>query len=255
MMHPADCLGLILGWSRTRGSLMVLQLIFGLTMLPVAKYLQFARRFLVKTLKGNHQAKIWLPTAEKLEEYRGMVQQRHPVLDSVWGTMDGLKVRIEQAPDEIVQSRFYNGWKSDHFVTSVLGFVPDGTIAIAFYNVPGCCHNSTVADWGNLYNKLEHVYKQTGLKFVIDSAFSSLNHDFLIKSLQDDLTAGDEHLTIKDPVADIAMKREATSMRQCAEWGMRAVQSSFPRLKDTLSYEEHGERQIIFDCLFHLFNL
>ena len=46
--------------------------------------------------------------------------------------MDGLKVSIEEAPDEIVQSRFYNGWKSDHFVTGVLGFAPDGTIPVVF---------------------------------------------------------------------------------------------------------------------------
>ncbi len=169
--------------------------------------------------------------------------------------MDGLKVRIEQAPDGIVQSRFYNGWKSDHFVTGVLGFVPDGTIALAFYNVPGCCHDSTVAYWGNMYNKLEDVYQQTGLKFLIDSAFSSMKYKFLIKSSQDDLTAGDEFTTIEEQIADIAMRREATSMRQCAEWGMRAVQSSFPRLKDTMTYEEYGERRIIFDCLFLLFNL
>ena len=31
--------------------------------------------------------------------------------------------------------------------------------------------------------------------------------------------------------------------------------SSFPRLKDTLSYEEYGERKYIFTCLFLLFNL
>jgi hypothetical protein len=44
-------------------------------------------------------------------------------------------------------------------------------------------------------------------------------------------------------------------MHQSAEWGMRAVQSSFPRLKDQLIYEENGERRIMFDCLFLLFNL
>ncbi len=44
-------------------------------------------------------------------------------------------------------------------------------------------------------------------------------------------------------------------MRQSAEWGMRALQSSFPRLKDTLTYKERGERRIMFDCFFHLFNL
>jgi hypothetical protein len=106
-----------------------------------------------------------------------------------------------------------------------------------------------------MYNKLEDVYRQMGLKYVIDSAFSSMKYELLIKSSQDDLTAGDEFTTIDEQIADIAMRREATSMRQCAEWGMRAVQLSFPRLKDTMTYEEHGERRIIFDCLFLLFNL
>jgi len=255
MMHPADCLGLVLSWSRTRGSLMVLQLIFGLTMTPVGKYLQFARRILVKILKAHPMAKISIPDDDKIEEYRSMIHSRHPVLHDVWGTMDGLKVRIEQAPDEITQSRFYNGWKSDHFVTGVFGFVPDGTIAVAFYNVPGCSHDSTVADWGDIYDKLEAVYNRTGLKFVIDSAFSTINHNFLIKSSQDDLTADWQYESIEDQIADIAIKREATSMRQSAEWGMRALQSSFPRLKDTMTYEEPGERRIMFYCFFHLFNL
>ncbi len=146
MMNPADCLGLVLAWSRTRGSLMVLQLLFGMTMPPVAN----ARRILVKILKSNNLAKIKLPLHEKLEEYRAIIAARHPALDMVWGTMDELKCRIEKAPDDIVQSRFYNGWKSDHFVSAVLCFVPDGTIATGFYNVPGCCHDSTIADWGGV---------------------------------------------------------------------------------------------------------
>ncbi len=61
--------------------------------------------------------------------------------------MDRLKVCIKAAPDVIVESCFYNDWKLAHFVTGVLCFVPDGTIAIAFDNASGCCHNSTVADF------------------------------------------------------------------------------------------------------------
>jgi hypothetical protein len=44
-------------------------------------------------------------------------------------------------------------------------------------------------------------------------------------------------------------------MRQSAEWGMRAVQASFPRLKDTLPYEEYGERKHIVTSMLLLFNL
>ena len=41
-IQSMDCLGLLLAWSRTRGSTIALQLIFGMTMTAVSKYLQFA---------------------------------------------------------------------------------------------------------------------------------------------------------------------------------------------------------------------
>ena len=123
-MRSEDWLGLVLAWTRTHGSLMVLQLIFGTTMTATAKYLQFARRILVKVLCNNEYGKIVMPTADKLEEYRLMIANRHPALLDVWSTMDGLKVRIEQSPNFITQSRFYNGWRCDHYVTSVLCFAP-----------------------------------------------------------------------------------------------------------------------------------
>ena len=44
-------------------------------------------------------------------------------------------------------------------------------------------------------------------------------------------------------------------MHQSAEWGMHGVQSSFPRLKDTLQFKEYGERKVIVSSLLLLFNL
>jgi hypothetical protein len=64
-MTSADCLGLVLAWTWTRGSLMALQLIFGMTMTPVSKYLQFARRILVRVLVNDQYARIRLPTNDK----------------------------------------------------------------------------------------------------------------------------------------------------------------------------------------------
>ena len=55
--------------------------------------------------------------------------------------------------------------------------------------------------------------------------------------------------------ADLVEKRDTTSMHQSAEWGMRAMQASFPRLKDVLLYEERGERGLIFKSALLAFNL
>ena len=98
---------------------------------------------------------------------------------------------------------------------------------------------------GDIYDKLEKVYDETGLKFVIDSAFASGTYKFFIKSLQDDLTADEGLLLIEDQIANIAVKA-ATSMRQSAERGMRAVESSSPRLEDTMIYEDDEKRKIMF---------
>ena len=44
---------------------------------------------------------------------------------------------------------------------------------------------------GEIYSTIVAVYVEKGLKFVIDSAFCSMNMEFMIKSSQDDLTAND----------------------------------------------------------------
>ena len=140
------------------------------------------------------------------------------------------------------QSEFYNGWQHDHYVTNVFCFCPYGTVPIVCFNVPGCVHESQVVWWGNIYNKFEIVWNSDGLKCVLDSAFGKVNREFLVKSSQDHMTADagitDEQLMIEN----LQSKRAATSMRQSTEWGMRAFQASFPRVKDRFKYEETGER-------------
>jgi hypothetical protein len=120
--------------------------------------------------------------------------------------------------------------------------------------VPGCTHDSTVADWGNIYTKLTGIYRERGLKCVIDSAFCTVRFPFLIKSLQDYLIVDNNLLTYNEQIQDLAIKREATLMCQSAEWGMCEVRSSFPRLKDTLQFEEYSERKVIVSSLLLLLN-
>jgi hypothetical protein len=97
--------------------------------------------------------------------------------------MDGLKLLLQQSSNTAIQERFYNGWTHDHYVTSVFCFCPDGTIPIAFFNVPGSVHDNQVAELGNIYQKLEQVYESTGGKCCMDSAFSNHKKDYLLKFL------------------------------------------------------------------------
>ncbi len=154
----------------------------------------------------------------------------------IWCTMDGLKLMLEQSGNALIQEQFYNGWMHDHYVTSVMCFCPDGTIPIVFCNIPGAVHDSQVADHGDIYVKLELVYLQDGAKCTVDSAFGNMSREFLIKSLK-------ELIHIEDRV-ERGIAHDATSMRQPAEWGMRAFQSSMPRLKDHMKFETHGEWRV-----------
>lgn len=112
----------------------------------VAKFFHFTRK-IVKILKANSLAMVSLPAQKQLEECMEIVQAWHPVHDSVWGMMDRIKVCIEQSPDEIVQSMFYNGWVSDHYITAVWCFVPEGTMIAAISNISGSFCYTTVAEW------------------------------------------------------------------------------------------------------------
>jgi hypothetical protein len=49
--------------------------------------------------------------------------------------------------------------------------------------------------------------------------------------------------------------RDATSMHQSADWGMRAFQSLMPRIKDRMRFEERGERRVTLTMMILLYNL
>ncbi len=77
-----------------------------------------------------------------------------------------------------------------------------------------------------IYIKLEKVYNLTGGVCAVDSAFRMRNSPYIIKSSQTNSVG--EGATADEQRLDILQKQQCTSMRQCVEWGMRAVQTSFP---------------------------
>ena len=115
-------------------------------------------------------------------------------------------------------------------------------------NAPGAMHDSQIAELGGVYNKLKDVFENCGAKCVVDSAFSRANYPFLIKSSQDSLI-------VTDNFSEIVERRQATSLRQSSEWGMRAFKGTFPRMKDRFPYEERGERKVMLFVFVLLFNI
>jgi hypothetical protein len=99
--------------------------------------------------------------------------------------MDGFKLMLEQSGNTLIQEQFYNGWMHIHYMTSIMCFCPDGTIPIVFCNIPGAIHDSQVADYGDIYNKLELVYLHDSAKCTNDSMFGNVSIQFSIESLQE----------------------------------------------------------------------
>ena len=242
-----SCLGLCLSWYRFRGAEYIMQGWFGFTATHCNVWLRFSRRILFMALHQNYLAKVRYPDDATIEEYKAMIERRHPALKDVYATADGLKLYFEKCWDGEAQNKFYNGWLHSHFITNLFVFGADGRIIKCVLNCPGTLHDSTLANWGGVYSKMEEVYERTQGKVCVDSAFEASSNAYLIKSATD--------LTQCKTRKEIRIALQATSLRQAAEWGMRAIQSAFPRLKDVLRFEEKGERRIILQLVPLLYNM
>jgi hypothetical protein len=242
-IDAAGALGLVLMWYRTKGAVTrTLPLIFGLTLTPMVKWLRFAKVCLFEAL-ADFAPKM--PSVEQTRRYMDAIGRRYPHVASVAFAADGLKLPIQPPANDVKQNKFYNGWKHGHFVTNVIVFAADGSIPCCALNAPGCLHDSTVADYGGLYEKLQEIYNVCGAMTVIDSAFSLTATDCFLKSSQTDPVGNAEAYMVN---------RQATSVRQLAEWGMHQLQAKFPRMADKIKYEENGERRLDISLMIRLYN-
>jgi hypothetical protein len=247
LIDASTCVGLVLAWYRFRGGGFILQGWFGLTGNHCSVWIRFGRRGLLLLLKDNEDARVAVPSDDTIKALKEAVAARHDLLTDVYCVADdGLKLHFEQHHDLDEQSMYYNGWHHCHYISNLLVFSIDGRIIGGLLNAPGSLHDSTLAEWGGVYAFLEEVFNRTGGVCCVDSAFASANAPYLIKSSENSTTC-------EDPIT-LLRQEQATSLRQAAEWGMRAIQSSFPRLKETIRIEDNGERSVILNLVPLLYN-
>ncbi len=247
-LNAASCLGLVLAWLRGRGAARTMCFIFGLVPASCSVWIRFGKRCLIKVLRNVPEAKVSMPTAEQVREYSTTISEKYPALPDVWGAMDGLKLLLEVPADELVQNRFYNGWKCDHYVSNLFVFSPAGRICACYFNAPGTVHDSTMAAMSGIYDKIDATYAATGGRVVVDSAFAKQETTSLVKSFQTNVD--NQGVARQLP----GVNRDATSVRQLSEWGMRGLQGAFPRLKDRIPWEENGERKLLIQLVIYLYN-
>jgi hypothetical protein len=109
VVQPADCLGLVLVWTQTRGLLNVLQLVFGLTYSNLSVYLRFGIWLILETFCNDLLARVAIPTREEIETYKVAFSECHLLLKDWWATMDELKLYLQASVNSEIQERFYNG--------------------------------------------------------------------------------------------------------------------------------------------------
>ena len=154
-LDAPSCLGLVLGYTRTKGSLFSLQMIFGATHSVLALFLRYSIKLLYKVLKEEPSARVEIPSVEEIRGYQDVVSSHFPALNGTWCVVDGLKIPIQKSGDEAIQNAYYNGWLHSHFIGCIFVFTPSGLIVACTLNAPGSWHDSYIAENGGLYDTYE----------------------------------------------------------------------------------------------------
>ena len=248
LLCAKSCLGLVLTWLRSRGGNRILCLLYGILPSSCSVWLRYGKRVLLRVLEQMEEAKVKMPTIDEVQMFQRMISTKYPSLQDCWGAMDGLKIEIEVPKDEDTQNMFYNGWKCGHYISNLFLFSPNGKICACYFNAPGTVHDSTMANRSGIYERIDEVYVKTGGRVVVDSAFGKRNHSSLIKSFANNI---DQQGRARQRTS---VNRDATSVRQLSEWGMRGLQGSFPRLKERIRWEERGERKLMMQLVIYLYN-
>ncbi|KAF8799597.1 hypothetical protein BYT27DRAFT_7058723, partial [Phlegmacium glaucopus] len=251
-LDGAGALGLVLHYLGSSMREVSLQQIFALTPTTLSRYLEFAQDILHSVLQIIKEATISMPRG--LNEYQrlsSLIQQRHPLLEGAFGSIDGLSLVAQESDDPEIENATYNGWKTTHCINNVLVFSPEGVIISVVLNSP-VQHDAHVAR--PIFDQLR-TQVPDGYFLVSDTAFPRGTTSITGK-IRAPLKGG-ERITA-EPVAQqltLAINRQLLSYRQTAEWGMRMMQGSFGRLRVPLPISSDKARRRLLETCVRLSNI
>jgi len=151
-----------------------------------------------------------------------------------------VSIPIQCSEDPIEQSKYYNGYHHDTMINNVLLFAPTGKIVYACLNSPGSWHDSQVCA-----SLIAKVLRSIGVyKICVDQGFprSGELYDKLVGPMSRKTRSG-----LAPALRPLLLRRHNiyVSLRQSSEWGMRALQGSFSRLKSRLTSNKEKRLKVL----------
>jgi hypothetical protein len=230
LLNIEDELGLYLFYVNSTMKAKHLALLFGVLPSTVNTTILRMMKRIVKGLKRNADSRVKFPDQAKMEAFAAMVNRRDNAVDDVIGFLDGLSMPVQCSDDPSSQAAYYNGYHGDTMINNIFLFSPEGKIIYAVFNAPGSWHDSHVAQ-----PLITVVLQKIGsYKICVDQGFKrggSLYDKFvgpLSKKARRNLCVALRRIYIE-------IHNRYVSLRQSSEWGMRALQGTFTRLKSRLT--------------------
>jgi hypothetical protein len=201
-----------------------------------------------RILSERDDAAVQWPTSERMAQLASLVQARDARISSCFGFLDGLHLATQNSSEVNTQNAYYNSWLAGTTISCAYVFSPEGDVLWASLNCPGSWHDATVAS--HLMDRLLDPQLTPDPFFIIaDSAFPHKGP--IGRKIHTPLTR-------REPQHHSASTRSystgVVSMRQTVEWGMRGLQSKFPRLTVPLPINDR-QRLIICKVSLLLYNV
>jgi len=235
-----DELGLTLLFLNSRAELRFFSMVFGVIPSTASKTIRRTLKKIIRRLRNNEIAAIKFPDENKMHELAALVEAREPAVTNVIGFADGVTFATQCGSEPVVQTEHYSGYGHDTKINNVLVFSSEGKVIYACLNYPGSWHDSQVA--AHLFDE---VVKSIGdYALCVDSGFPRRG-DVEGKLVGPTGALALANMLPANRAAEIARHGVHVSLRQSAEWGMRALQGTFSRLKVRLTANRKDRRDIL----------
>eukprot|EP00804_Cyclotella_cryptica_P016741 CCRYP_002055-RA/>CCRYP_002055-RA protein AED:0.07 eAED:0.07 QI:0/-1/0/1/-1/1/1/0/232 len=175
-----------------------------------------------------------------MELFASMVNSCEAAIDDVIGFMDGVSLKTECTSKRVEQNAFYSGYECNTTMNNVFTYGPDGKVFLAAINFPG-----SWADGSLCTRFLDSIRRRIGhYKICVDQRFPRSGDAWnILVGPMNKRSARRLHPAMHEYV--LRVSNVYTLLRQFSEWGMRALQASFPRCKKCLPSDSKQRRLVV----------